>query len=57
MNDFDGSRTRTVERGIKRLTASIEICGRDRGFSKDERRDAVRACASSTATPWRASPR
>ena len=28
-----------------RLVASIEICGRDRGFSKQDRKDAVRACA------------
>lgn len=45
VNDFDETAPGPWEWDIKRLTASTEICGRDRGFSKDERRDAVRACA------------
>ena len=45
INDFDETAPGPWEWDIKRLAASVEICGRDRGFSKDERRDAVRACA------------
>lgn len=45
INDFDETTPGPWEWDILRLVASVEICGRDRGFSKEERRDAVRACA------------
>ena len=45
INDFDETAPGPWEWDILRLVASVEICGRDRGFSKEERRDAVRACA------------
>ena len=45
INDFDETAPGPWEWDIMRLVASVEICGRDRGFSKDDRRHAVRACA------------
>ncbi|WP_273383434.1 DUF2252 domain-containing protein [Enorma phocaeensis] len=45
INDFDETAPGPWEWDILRLAASVEICGRDRGFAKEERRDAVRACA------------
>lgn len=45
VNDFDETAPGPWEWDIKRLAASVEICGRDRGFSKKDRRDAVQACA------------
>ena len=45
VNDFDETAPGPWEWDIKRLAASVEICGRDRGFAKKDRRDAVRACA------------
>lgn len=45
VNDFDETAPGPWEWDIKRLAASVEICGRDRGFSKKDRRDAVEACA------------
>lgn len=45
VNDFDETAPGPWEWDVKRLAASIEICGRDRDFSKHDRRDAVRACA------------
>ena len=45
VNDFDETAPGPWEWDVMRLVASIEICGRDRGFSKADRRDAVRACA------------
>jgi uncharacterized protein (DUF2252 family) len=35
---------------VKRLAASVEICGRDRGFAKKERKEAVLACAKAYRT-------
>ena len=45
VNDFDETAPGPWEWDVMRLVASIEICGRDRGFSKADRRNAVRACA------------
>ena len=45
INDFDETAPGPWEWDILRLVASVEIYGRDRGFSKEDRRDAVRACA------------
>lgn len=45
VNDFDETAPGPWEWDVMRLVASVEICGRDRGFSKSDRRDAVRACA------------
>lgn len=44
INDFDETAPGPWEWDVKRLATSVEICGRDRGFSKRERRDAVKAC-------------
>ncbi|MGI6033560.1 MAG: DUF2252 domain-containing protein [Coriobacteriales bacterium] len=41
INDFDETLPGPWEWDVKRLAASIEICGRDRGFGKDQREDAV----------------
>ena len=41
INDFDETLPAPFEVDIKRLAASIEICGRNRGFSKEHRQDAV----------------
>lgn len=41
INDFDEALFAPFEVDIKRLVASIEICGRDRGFSKSIREKAV----------------
>lgn len=41
INDFDETLNAPFEVDIKRLAASIEICGRDRGFSKSQREEAV----------------
>ena len=45
INDFDDTAPGPWEWDLMRLVASVEICGRDRSFSKGERKDAVRACA------------
>lgn len=47
VNDFDETAPGPWEWDVKRLAASIEICGRDRGFSRSWRRGAVRAAAES----------
>ena len=47
MNDFDETAPGPWEWDVKRLVTSVEICGRDRGFSKKERKSAVRLCAQS----------
>ena len=41
INDFDETLPAPFEVDIKRLAASIEICGRDRGFTKEQRAGAV----------------
>ena len=43
INDFDETSIGPWEWDIKRLAASVEICGRDRGFSKKEKKAAVLA--------------
>jgi hypothetical protein len=43
INDFDETLPGPWEWDVKRLAASFEIGGRDRGFSKSERRDTVLA--------------
>ena len=44
INDFDETLPGPWEWDVKRLAASVEICGLDNGFSKKERKNAVRAC-------------
>jgi uncharacterized protein (DUF2252 family) len=41
LNDFDETAPGPFEWDVKRLAASFEICGRDRGFDDDERRRIV----------------
>ena len=44
INDFDETLPGPWEWDVKRLAASVEICGRDNGFSKKKRQAAVLAC-------------
>ena len=44
INDFDETLPGPWEWDIKRLAASVEICGLDNGFTKKERKAAVLAC-------------
>lgn len=44
INDFDETLPGPWEWDVKRLAASVEICGRDRGFSEAERTDMVISC-------------
>lgn len=44
INDFDETSVGPWEWDVKRLAASVEICGRDRGFDKRARKEAVLAC-------------
>ena len=44
INDFDETLPGPWEWDLKRLTASFEILGRERGFSPDDRREIVLAC-------------
>lgn len=41
INDFDETTPAPFDCDVKRLAASIEICGRDRAFDKEVRREAV----------------
>ena len=41
INDFDETLPGPWEWDVKRLAASVEICGRDRGFTPEERESAV----------------
>ena len=41
INDFDETLPAPFEVDVKRLAASIEVCGRNRGFTKHERENAV----------------
>jgi uncharacterized protein (DUF2252 family) len=43
LNDFDETLPGPFEWDVKRLAASVEIAGRDRGFTSDERKRAVLA--------------
>ena len=47
VNDFDETLPGPFEWDLKRLAASLEVAGRDRGFAAAEREAAVRACAAS----------
>lgn len=47
INDFDETARAPWEWDVKRLVASLEICGRERGFSAKERREAVAEAARS----------
>ena len=44
INDFDETLPGPWEWDVKRLAASVEICGRDNNFSKKQRKAAVLAC-------------
>lgn len=44
INDFDETARGPWEWDVKRLAASVEICGRDRGMTKKERKEAILAC-------------
>jgi uncharacterized protein (DUF2252 family) len=46
LNDFDETIRGPWEWDVKRLCASLEIAGRDRGFSRGDRRQAVLSAAS-----------
>ncbi|CAN7373405.1 DUF2252 domain-containing protein [Terrabacter sp. LjRoot27] len=46
MNDFDETLPGPWEWDVKRLAASFEIAGRDRGFSSADRRMVVRSCVA-----------
>ena len=46
INDFDETCPGPWEWDIKRLAASVEICGRDNGFSEKQRKKAVKACVA-----------
>lgn len=50
INDFDETAPGPWEWDVKRLVTSVEICGRERGFSKSDRKTAVRLCAQSYRT-------
>ena len=45
INDFDETLPGPWEWDVKRLATSVEICGRDNGFTKKQRKAAVLACA------------
>ena len=45
INDFDETLPGPWEWDVKRLAASVEVCGRDNGFKKKKRKAAVLACA------------
>lgn len=53
LNDFDETSRGPWEWDVKRLVASLEICGRDRGFSTEDKRRAVLAAASTYRTAMR----
>jgi uncharacterized protein (DUF2252 family) len=44
INDFDETLPGPWEWDVKRLAASVEICGRDNGYGKKQRKEAVLAC-------------
>ena len=47
VNDFDETLPGPFEWDVKRLAASLEVAGRDRGFADADRERVVRACAAS----------
>ena len=50
LNDFDETLPGPFEWDLKRLAASLEVAGRDRGFAEAEREAVVRAGAASYRT-------
>ena len=50
LNDFDETLPGPFEWDVKRLAASLEVAGRDRGFARAERETVLRACARSYRT-------
>lgn len=50
LNDFDETMIAPWEWDVKRLTASVNLAGRDNGFSKSERRRAVLSCVEGYRT-------
>jgi uncharacterized protein (DUF2252 family) len=50
VNDFDETLPGPFEWDLKRLAASLEVAGRDRGFAAARREEVVRACARSYRT-------
>ncbi len=50
INDFDETLPGPFEWDLKRLAASLEVAGRERGFADAERDGIVRTCASSYRT-------
>ena len=55
INDFDETLPGPWEWDVKRLAASVEVAGRDLGFSSADRRAAVLACVEAYRTQMRAS--
>ena len=53
VNDFDETLPAPWEWDVKRLSASIAVAGRDRGFGEPEREEAVRAAAEGYRTAMR----
>jgi len=50
INDFDETLPGPWEWDLKRLAASFEIAGRDRGYQRSDRRGVVAACAAEYRT-------
>ena len=57
INDFDETLPGPWEWDVKRLAASVEVAGRDLGFSRRDRRAAVVACVGQYRTQIRESSR
>jgi uncharacterized protein (DUF2252 family) len=55
INDFDETLPGPWEWDVKRLAASMEVAGRDLGFSPPDRRDVVTACVAEYRNQMRAS--
>jgi uncharacterized protein (DUF2252 family) len=55
INDFDETLPGPWEWDVKRLAASMEVAGRDLGFTAGDRRDIVKACAGQYRVQMRAS--
>ena len=55
INDFDETLPGPWEWDVKRLAASMEVAGRDLGFSPADRRDVVTACVAEYRSQMRAS--
>ena len=55
INDFDETLPGPWEWDVKRLAASLEVAGRDLGFSPADRRDVVTACVAEYRSQMRAS--